>query len=336
MSITTKGQLLVLASFFLFSPMAHAEDKLAVSPEAIQRYRGAAREFADVALEKGRDRFGETETPLFADGLHVDQLTPLHWKYRGEDWILCNMAAQQQLMRTLEAASVVTGEQKYIRAAEDAVAYFLDHAILPKSKLPSWGGHLGWDLIADKPIHGHQKMHEFQGSIAYYEMWFRLRPEQAQTALEAIWGAQVQDWNTLLMNRHGKIDASHKAKWNAEYQPVEDVPIVSPRYTSYVGAAQGLITAACALHEHQDHKHALTWARRMVELIARTRHPETGLGGNRYTARPPTGSHRGGDHTYAEFGDRFGKRFLDWNVIISDWTMQIGRASCRERVSFTV
>jgi len=83
-------------------------------------YLDAARAFADTALDRGRDRYGNRETPLFVDGLHVETLEPVQWQGRGETWVLCNVASQQPLMRLLDGLTAVTGDGRLPRCGEDA------------------------------------------------------------------------------------------------------------------------------------------------------------------------------------------------------------------------
>ena len=68
----------------------------AVSAERLsaqdQPYLAAVRQFADQVLVYGRDASG-IPTPLFVDGLNVDTLEPVKWKWAdGKEWVLSNLA----------------------------------------------------------------------------------------------------------------------------------------------------------------------------------------------------------------------------------------------------
>ena len=69
-----------------------------------EKYLQAVRTFADIVLECGRDVYGPKHTPLFVDGLNVDTRQPVKWKTKDQEWILANLASQQNLLRTLDAA----------------------------------------------------------------------------------------------------------------------------------------------------------------------------------------------------------------------------------------
>ncbi len=51
-------------------------------------------EFADHVLAEGRDRWGGQDSPLFADGHNLSTRGPVVWVRRGEQYIICNLAAR--------------------------------------------------------------------------------------------------------------------------------------------------------------------------------------------------------------------------------------------------
>lgn len=118
----------------------------AAQPDA-RPYIDAVRQFADTVTERGRDVYGDMQTPLFVDGLHAESLEPVRWKCRGETWVLSNFASQQPLLRTLDGLSAVTEEPRYREAAEDATRYALQETRGP-SGLLNWDTDNGkWRII---------------------------------------------------------------------------------------------------------------------------------------------------------------------------------------------
>ena len=115
-------------------------------------YLAAVRQFADQALAHGRDTYGKP-TPLFVDGINVDTLEPVKWKWAdGKEWVLCNLASQQGLFRTLDGLSRVTGEPRYKDAALEALRYAFDHLRYGTENnggLLAWGGHLAYNATDD-------------------------------------------------------------------------------------------------------------------------------------------------------------------------------------------
>ena len=94
------GSVLVVAGICLLQP--RTTTVAADSPTDAAPYLAAVRQFADQVLAHGRDVYGKP-TPLFVDGLNVDTREPVKWKWAdGKEWVLCNLANQQGLFRTLD------------------------------------------------------------------------------------------------------------------------------------------------------------------------------------------------------------------------------------------
>ena len=113
-----KATVLTAAAMLLLVPV------LARAADAAQHpYVKAVREFADNVIKHGRDVYGPKKTPLFVDGVNVDTREPGKLGKGERAWILCNLACQQNLMRTLDGLSKVTGEPKYRETAVEATTY---------------------------------------------------------------------------------------------------------------------------------------------------------------------------------------------------------------------
>ena len=69
------------------------------------RYLDATITFADNVLKHGRDTYGPKQTPLLVDGINMDTLEPPVWHYQGQEWVMSNLASQQNLFRTLVGLS---------------------------------------------------------------------------------------------------------------------------------------------------------------------------------------------------------------------------------------
>ena len=113
------------------------------------KYVNAVRTFADNVLNHGKDVYGPKKTPLFIDGIDIHTHKPPEWKRKGETWILSNMASQQNLFRTLDALTTITGDQKYLAAATEAIEYAFANLTSPNGLL-HWGGHVAYDALGDK------------------------------------------------------------------------------------------------------------------------------------------------------------------------------------------
>ena len=112
-------------------------------------YLDAVRTFADNVLKYGRDTYGPKHTPLFVDGLNIHTHEPVKWISKdGERWILSNLASQQNLFRTLDGLTRITGDPKYKQAAMDAIKYAFDNLRSPNGLL-YWGGVVAYDAHSD-------------------------------------------------------------------------------------------------------------------------------------------------------------------------------------------
>jgi len=96
------------------------------------KYLDAVREFADNVLKYSRDTYGPKHTPLFVDGLTIHTHEPVKWMAsNGDRWIDSNLASQQNLFRTLDGLTKITGDPKYKQAAMDAIRHAFDHERTP-------------------------------------------------------------------------------------------------------------------------------------------------------------------------------------------------------------
>ena len=123
------------------------------------KYLDVVREFADKVLKYGRDTYGPKYTPLFVDGLNVHTYEPVKWIAPNSDrwmlsnpntslllrdniapdndkWILSNLASQQNLFRTLDGLTRITGDPKYKQAAMDAIKVLLKYLWVKRRSFP--------------------------------------------------------------------------------------------------------------------------------------------------------------------------------------------------------
>lgn len=133
-------------------------------------------DFADHALEKGRDRWSGKDTPLFVDGLEVETGEPVPWLRSGRRYAISNLAGQQNFFRALAALSNLTGDERYRQAARDATAYMFEHFHSPCGLL-YWGGHTFVDLrtLEVVPYDGHGRARDYNLSYAP-DAHFQMQP----------------------------------------------------------------------------------------------------------------------------------------------------------------
>ncbi len=247
---------------------------------AAMRYRAALEDFAATVLQRGRDRFGERQTPLFADGLHIETLEPVRWQYNEQRWVLSNFASQQPLMRFLDGMTALTDNPEYRQAAELATAYVLDELRAPNG-LIYWGGHTAWDLATHRPVGEYDaEVHELKTHHPYYELMWRVNPEATREVLSAIWGGHITDWERLDYNRHARYQQSAEPQWEHPFDEQLEIPFaIDTRNLSFVNTSTSLIHAGALLAALDGHAGARRWAERLTYRWQQGRHPETGLGG---------------------------------------------------------
>ncbi len=164
------------------------------------KYLNAVREFADNVLKYGRDTYGPKHTPLFVDGLNIHTHEPVKWiAPNGDRWILSNLACQQNLLRTLDGLTKITGDPKYKQAAMDAIKYAFENLRSP-SGLLHWGGHQAYDVGADNPCG--RWVHENIGFYPHYQLMWEVNPTATRQFIESFWLGHIRDGSNLDMDRH--------------------------------------------------------------------------------------------------------------------------------------
>ncbi|MBN1420297.1 MAG: DUF4962 domain-containing protein [Planctomycetes bacterium] len=249
------------------------------------RCLAAARAFADTVLAHGRDTYGARKTPLFVDGLHAETLEPVTWRKDGETWVLSNFGNQQPLVRLLDGLTALTGEPRYREAAEEATRYVLAHLQAP-SGLLYWGGHLAWDLEAEKPVGQGTDTHELKGHQPYYEIMHRVDPRAATRLMEAIWGTHILDWSLLDYNRHAGARRAVRPQWGHEFREDIEVPFPAKGSNlSFANVTTPLLHAGTMLALLDDDDRALAWTRRLLLRWQQGKDPTTGLCGGQLSYR---------------------------------------------------
>ena len=180
-------------------PLMAQDAPTAPRPDRPGRYLPAVRTFADNVLRYGRDVYGPQHTPLFVDGINIDTHEPAVWKLPKEQveawkmppqWILSNLASQQNLFRVLVVLSDLTGDPRYKQAAVDATRYAFDH-LRHENGLLYWGGHAAWDLATDQPV-GEGRTgdiagkHEFKSNYPFYELMWEIDKDATRKFIEEL------------------------------------------------------------------------------------------------------------------------------------------------------
>jgi len=271
----------VLITFLLFqfSNCLAAESP---DPNDPNRYLNAVRTFADNMLKYGRDTYGPKHTPLFVDGLNIHTHEPVRWiAPNGDRWILCNFACQQNLMRTLDGLTKITGDPNYKKAAMDAIRYAFDNLRSPNGLL-YWGAGTAYDVRADRSAGTYgQAGHSLKWHYPYYELMWQVNSEAAMMFIESFWSAHILHWSNLDMNRTGYFDDALEEPWNHVYEG--GAVFFESSGLSFINTGSDLFYAAAMLSKLSGEKQPLIWGKRLAHRYVETRVPNVGIAGYVYT-----------------------------------------------------
>ena len=259
--------------------------KKALSADEIDsnRFLKATRQYANTAIQYGRNRYSCKDMPLFADCIHIEHLkaprsitshrtgtepVPTVWSF---------FHNQQNLMRLLASLSQFTGEGKYVNVAGEAAEYMFNNYWYKESGLLHWGGHGYIDLVTGNTYGMKGVVHEIEDVYPYWELLRSVNPERGEMLMKGIWEANVKDWNALHYNRHGdfKKQVDHANTWNRFWDGYKDPDISSD--LSFISVALDLAYAAYSLGYQKQEEAPRIWAERLLNLIIKQRDPETGI-----------------------------------------------------------
>ena len=234
------------------------------------------RTYIDLVFDRCRP--SKSPSGLLADGIDLETGKPLTW----DGQTTTNLACQQNLLRTLDTLSSITGDEAHRDRADTWIGEAIAGIQDPTSGLFYWGGHTSYDLIADEPILGN---HEMKCVYPYYAALHRVSPDAVSRFIEANWHAHIWDWESLLFNRHGEYEAWDR-KWDVEFKG-GSVPIIDNAALSFVNTGSDLILAGVMLHKLSGDTTSLRWENHLLSRYEDVRHPETGLAGYQFNHRDP-------------------------------------------------
>jgi uncharacterized protein YyaL (SSP411 family) len=254
-----------------------------------QKYLSAARTFLETLITKGTDHYGKRETPLLCLALDPDTYSPpkppakidreyaTNFEYLNSDFgyywqshiHACGPIYDMGTIRALFGMTDVTGDQKFRKAADAYLDFFLENMVSEQTGIFGWGEHIFWNVYLDYIIGGGFRKagwrsfyygHELERWTTIYDVMWEKDPEKTKTEIEAIYEYKIHDYDTFICNRH------------SDYYSGRSFDL----YTFIKHT--GLFAHAFAfLHSKTGESKHLEWAKKMGEVFWNIRDPKTNL-----------------------------------------------------------
>ena len=253
------------------------------------KYLSAAREFLETLIDKGTDRYGKKETPVFCLSLDPETYSPplppekIDRKYAiefeklyrefGHYWKShihgSNLIYDQGTIRALYGLTGVTGEPQFAKAADAYLDFFFENMVSEQTGIFGWGEHIFYNVYLDHIIGGcfrqagwHQYFygHELERWTTIYDVMWEKNPEKTQTEIDAIYDYKIHDPELFVCNRHSDYFGGR----------TDDV------YTFIKHTGLFVHAFAFAYSKTGEEKY-LNWAKRMSDVFWNIRNPETNL-----------------------------------------------------------
>jgi pectate lyase len=230
-------------------------------------------------------------------------------------------SSQQTWLRTLAALTVLTGDARYRDQAAATTRAAFARLSTPEGLL-YWGGHLAYDLERDEAWMVEKYGHEMKGHFPYYWGMHEVDPTRTQRLQEAIWLYHINDWSTLLFNRHAAVTPPGKkgksaqqplANWAYPFEAAPALPL-RPKTSelSFANAATSLIYTAFQHAAQTGQDDLVDWSMRLIGRYWAMQHPDTGLGGFQFNVRKQG---KVGDKAQTQYADILGDEAREWLLL---------------------
>ncbi len=205
---------MIILAVFVSSVVAPGRQAFAADSPNRTNYLFYVTNCLDTLIEFGTDRYGPKTAPILVSILDVEtRQCPSNPAALDEQWRVgrrerrnpagANLLSDQPTLKTLYAASQVTGEPRYARFVDNYIGWYLANLVDEKG-LFWWGWHRHYDVFQDKMLGHLGNPHEIHAihCIAWEKLW-AVNPAAVRKEIEAIWQWHVIDKQTGEVNRHG-------------------------------------------------------------------------------------------------------------------------------------
>ena len=205
------------------------------------RYLDVVKTFVETMMDRGTDRYGKVQSPLFAAMLDLDTMSlpkptdidELPQRQSGHVKAIGyglpdppvgirpgdrapfgnNLEHDIMLLRTMYELSAVTGDKKYADHADSTLRFWLTHCQSPETGLMAGGEHMSWDFRHEK---AYGNIHEVFRRFPFYDKLYGISPHRALRLADGLWLSQIGNKKVGDFSRHADWK-SYNAHTGAAY-----------------------------------------------------------------------------------------------------------------------
>ena len=258
----------------------------------------------DNVLEYAKDQW--RGTPLLTSNINLHTGQSVEYQLINQNTfaptstsIMANLAQDSVLLRAFDAATILTGKEKYTKSVDEIYKWYLESETgINEFNLGNWGGHTWIDIRTGQPVYaeGNPETHEFKSTAFYLEPFFRLDEERGYSLVKTMWGGHIGEderWTDLIANRHAEFDRANGAGAKIAQYTLnwDNIEIFDDANTAWVrdnhnqpfrDAGNDLATIAAIAYNETGDETAKIWSFRILNQYYKRRNPDTGLIPNVY------------------------------------------------------
>ncbi|MBK36194.1 MAG: hypothetical protein CME26_11795, partial [Gemmatimonadetes bacterium] len=251
-------------------------------------FLAAAAQYGDTVITHGLDVYGPTKTPMFTRYLHRELLRspasvasmPPALGGAPRPIVQTQFDRTQNLLRTLAALSLATGDAKYAEAAMEATAHVFEEYAMPHSGLVVFGNHMTIDLLGDRSYSDGRSgdIFELEVVFPFYDFWYDVSPLKTERFVKGCWEVYVRDWHTMHYNRHAGFNKNidFSKTWQRPLQEVKDLP-TKMEVLGFIDVGLDLAFSGYSLGCLQENAAPRKWADRYLKVLSYHRDPKTSI-----------------------------------------------------------
>ncbi len=235
---------------------------------------------AENGIKYARNAEGAMYPNLLVDGYNRDTHEPSTWN-RGSDYpaYASNIYSQFNFLKMLDGLTMLTGDPKYSEVALEQIKFRYD---TPETRdhygLFYAGGHAFFDTLHGKKFG--LEYHETKDYQLPLELLWKADPDGAIAFMTGFWQSHIQDWSSIIFNRHGYWDKPLNDGWYTEYTNPD--PWIQADTAPFLSTGNDMMEMAWFLTEMSGDPIYAVWGDRMLDKYMGVGNPDTLLVGEQY------------------------------------------------------